>query len=233
MSWVSRILRRVPPHNPAAISSVSQRLDSLRQLDRGLKVFGADTHRYVTHRVSERELSRMEQWCGVSLPGAFRSHLASIGYGVGPYYGIWSPAAIRKELDALCSDYQSEVGPSPSPSRPFPYSISDAQKIDERKASGEKEPWITSTWPIDGCIPICHQGCTFWTVLVVNGECAGRVWDVANYVGYEGLWLPSRRPTGKTLFRKDLKLLPALPSPPTFDEWFMDWIERATTDLST
>jgi hypothetical protein len=226
------MLRNLARPEPQADSGAGERLEALRWQDRKLTVFGASKHRYLTHRVSEAKLSELEQWCGVRLPEAFRRHLAGIGSGAGPYYGLWDPATIRKELDSLCGDYGTETNTSVSPARPFPYSQADAEQVRQRQAAGEKEPWITSTWPIDGCLPICHQGCTYWTVLVVSGECAGCVWDVADYEGFEGLWLPSSRPTGCILKRDELKPLPPLPTPPSFEDWFWGWVERAETDLA-
>ena len=78
---------------------------------------------------------------------------------------------------------------------------------------------------------LCHQGCTYWTLLVVTGECAGCVWDVANYTRDEGLFVPSSRPTG--CLSKAKGSLPPLPNLPTFTEWYWGWVERATVDLTT
>ena len=231
MSWLSRLIQTRTRANAGTKSASEQTLEGLRRLDRKLTVFGASKHQYITHRVSESALAELELWCGVPLPDAFRRHLADTGHGAGPYYGIWDPGAIREELDSLCVDYREDVGASVSPASPFPLSRLDAEKIRQRQAAGEEKPWIVSNWPSDGCIPICHQGCTFWTVLIVTGECAGCVWDVANYEGWEGLWLPGRRPTGSLLNRDEIKPLPPLPSPPAFEDWFQGWIERATTDL--
>src|SRR5262249_14128317 len=116
-------------------------------------------------------------WCGVTMPPAYREYMLNIGSGMGPYYGLWRPARIRAEFEILLKE--AEWGRKPSPSRPFPYSLADAQAIVARKVAGDKDPWAVSTWPVDGCIPICHQGCMYYSALVVAGECAGRVWDVA------------------------------------------------------
>jgi len=94
--------------------------------------------------------------------------------------------------------------------------MADAQVILARKAAGDKEPWAVSTWPVDGCIPICHHGCTYYSALVVTGECTGRVWDLDE----GGLWFPSHGPSGCT-------------RPPTFEEWLMGWIESAGHRLTS
>src|SRR4051794_32901407 len=162
-----------PNRMPAHIKSIWERLEALKTEDRKFKVFGASKHRYHSSRVSEDEMLLFEDWCGVTLPSSYRDYLLHIGHGMGPYYGIWSPPESRSEFQDLLPGWELELGPKPCPSRPFPYTIADAQTVRSRQAAGEKEPWITSTWPIDGCVPICHQGCTYWTVLVVTGECAG------------------------------------------------------------
>ena len=83
-----------------------------------------------------------------------------------------------------------------SPAKPFPFNQSDIKNLNRKIARGEKSDFagtlvIESFYPVDGCIPICHQGCTYWFWLVVTGELKGSVWDVANFVGSEGLWKPS------------------------------------------
>jgi hypothetical protein len=88
-------------------------------------------------------------------------------------------------------------------------------------------------WPSGGCIPIGHQGCTFWSVLVLEGAFRGKVWDVAGFVGTAGEWLPARRPTGLIDFKQSQrKELPPLNSPPGFKEWVEGWIDRCLSDLT-
>jgi hypothetical protein len=176
------------------------------------RVFGAGKHRYRAYPVGLSTMEKFEKWCGVSMPPGYRDYMLTIGYGMGPYYGLWSPAQTREELEMLLNDW--EDGEKPSPAKMFPYTMADAQAILARKAAKEKEPWGVSTWPIDGCIPICHQGCTYYSVLALTGECAGRVWDIDE----SGLWFPGHPPSGAL-------------SPPTFEEWLMGWIESAREEL--
>jgi len=205
--WIQQTSRRnrVPEH----LQFTWERLEDLKAKDRQFKVFGASKHQYRSLRVSEREMSNFEAWCGLPLPSSYRDHLVHIGHGKGPYYGLWSPVlrfvpSFRVSI-SMQSGRQSR-GKSPARPDRFHTRSPTLKWCDPDKIAGEKEPWITSTWPISGCIPICHQGCTYWTVLVVAGECAGRVWDIDD----EGLWLPSRRPTGCLLTKAQLQPLPKI-----------------------
>jgi hypothetical protein len=207
------IFRSRPRQIPERFRPFWQEAKALNGADWRRKVFGAVKHRYRSHPVSAAAMEKFEKWCGVAMPPAYREYMLTIGCGMGPYYGLWSPAEIRKEMEMQLSDWQD--GEKPSPSKTFPYTIADAQSILARTAAGEKEPWAVSTWPIDGCIPICHQGCAYYSVLALTGECAGRIWDIDE----SGLWLPGNCPAGAV-------------SPPTFEEWLMAWIERGRRELA-
>lgn len=182
-------------------------LARLRKADRRLQVFGASQHRYRSTPVSTSSVEQFEHGLGVELPQNYREFLLRIGYGCGPYYGIWSPAEILRELESWSMD--SDPCPRCSPSGKFPLKSAEAGIQCE-------------DWPNDGCIPIGHQGCTFWTVLVLDGAFRGTVWDVACFVGFDGEWAPARRPV--TLLDERNPIQP-LGSPPDFLEWIESWIE--------
>jgi len=210
-----------------------ERLAELRRRDPEFRVFGASMHLYDSKQVSMPEVARFEEAVGASLPPEYRKFLLNVGYGAGPYYGIWGPNGSLTEFQPLARDYESEHGGHASPAVDFPLSASDMRKIEAELAAGIKLTPIDHDWPCSGCIPICHQGCTFWTVLVLRGEFIGRVFDVANFVGYSGEFLPARRPPGLIrLHPPKPRELPPIPSPPTFREWFAAWIERCLTDLA-
>ena len=210
-------------------SLANKKLKQLRRLDRKRSIFGAEKHRYQTRRLSEPDLREWDVLCGAPLPPAFRHHLTEVGSGAGPYYGLFDLIQVQTWYEDFRNANAEETGKTVSPDRPFPLSLEDAKRIRERQASGSTEPWIESDWPLNGCIPICHQGCEYWTVLVVSGDCAGYVWDASE----GGLWLPSRRPTGQvSKSRTSRARLPELPSPPTFEEWYLGWLDQAIADCS-
>jgi hypothetical protein len=175
----------------------------------------------------------VESELGTPLPTEFREFLLRVGFDAGPYYGLWSPARALLELQDLAQCYQSEIGETIRPAAAFPLTADDVRGIEERVAAGVKECWVERDWPCDGCLPICDQGCTFYSVLALTGEFAGKVFDVNNAVGYCGEWLPARRPPGWWEYgMPHPRKLPPLSSPPTFVEWFSGWVERCLTDLA-
>ena len=202
----------------------------MKRIDAGLKVFGSNLHRYALHTLSERGVKRFESDLGVSLPRAYREHLLKVGYGAGPYYGLFSPRQVMNEL-ACDEEYVRDFGCRPNPAGEFPFTREDATRICRSVEAGEEEPWGKATYPSHGTIPIAHQGCTYWTMLVTSGALRGCVWSAACYVGYDGLWMPSRRPP--TLHTRDAPScnLTTLPDLPTFDEWFDSWVEAALLDV--
>jgi len=152
------------------------------------------------------------------LPRGYREFLLQVGAGCGPYYGIWSPSEVLAEWQSISTEDNGQPGRSPS--EKFPLTAAETQ-IQNRD------------WPTGGCIPIGHQGCTFWSVLVLEGAFTGKVWDVACFVGTDGEWLPARRPTGLIGFEQSQpEELPALNSPPLFVEWVEGWIDRCVSDLT-
>lgn len=212
--------------------SLREQLAELRRRDLGRKVFGARKHQYRSMPAKPAEVARLESALGVPLPLEYRRFLLDIGYGAGPYYGVWSPAESLAEVQGLAQEYEAEEGKSVRPTEQFPLTADDLRTIECKFASGDKLPAAARDWPCSGCLPICHQGCTFWSVLVLTGEFVGRVWDVACLVGYSGEWLPARRPPGWWEFgMPHPRELRPLPSPPTFGEWFAGWVERCLTDL--
>ncbi|HEY1064847.1 MAG TPA: SMI1/KNR4 family protein [Pirellulales bacterium] len=208
-------------------------LAELARLDPNRKVFGAAKHGYQCTRADHSDLLNLETALGTALPVEYRRFLLEVGYGAGPYYGIWNPAESLAELQSLAQDYEAEEGRPVRTTDAFPLSRNDADTFDETVGSDGGPVAIESEWPCGGCLPICHHGCTFWSVLVLRGEFVGRIWDVACFVGYSGEWAPGRRAPGWWEFgMPHPRKLPRLPSPPTFEEWYRGWIERCLTDLS-
>lgn len=200
------------------LSNIQQRLTTLRNLDRNHQVFGSESHKYRSVPLSLKSVEDFERSIGVALPTGYRDFLLEIGVGCGPYYGIWSPGEVLREIRVLCEDDCEATHVSPSD--PFP--LKDVNQHIQKQ-----------DWPSGGCIPIGHQGCTFWSVLVLEGAFRGSVWDVACFEGIDGEWLPARRPSGVITLRTSRAMeLPALRDPPEFLEWVESWIERCLVDLA-
>lgn len=217
---------------PEHLDPITQGVLRLRNRDRYSKVFGADGHKYTLTTVSTLEVDEFERWCGSPLPLAYRKHLLTTGYGAGPAYGLLSPSqiteAIRVEL-AYVYDVQDRDDPAAPQSLKDTcgLSVRDAEAFTERVKAGVRPPFISA--PMRGCIPICHQGCSYWAVLQLSGPCAGHVWEICDE---SNSWRPALRPSGLVPEPTDKPSLPPLPRPPTFDEWFQGWLDQATSDLS-
>ena len=203
MSWLDRILHW------RKLNSAEPTVSSLRSSDRKRDVFGASRHNYDGFPVSRASLCLLEARCGVGLPATYIHHLSTIGFVVGPYYGLSSPEDVVVELARFV------------PASPFRFSAEDFHATGETK----NPPSQTCDFPVHGCIPIGDQGCGHQSLLVVCGPHQGSVWDLI-----EGEISPARRPAGFVI--RPRITLPPLPIPPTFTEWYVGWIEQAVADLN-
>lgn len=87
------------------MSQVEERIARLAARQGSFEIFGASKHRYRTHVVSEAALQQLEQQLGTALPGPYRTFLNTIGYGAGPYYGLFGPGEILAELNPLSEQH--------------------------------------------------------------------------------------------------------------------------------
>ena len=177
--------------------------------------------------MSAVDLERLERAYDLLLPPGYRSFTLEVGAGAG--VGLWTPDEILAEMRDLWDDLGGEGGTVPSPRRRIPLGQQDVAGSRRRLAEGEAEPWDQAVYPADGCIPIAHKGCQFWTALVTAGELAGTVWEVSCGVFHEEAdWLPERPPSGLVWsgFR------PVPPEPPAFLAWYRAWLEQVYTDLA-
>jgi hypothetical protein len=208
------------------LEDIARRVGALRQRPGFSKVFGAEKHRFQLRRHTEEEVALLELHLGVGMPDSFRQFLMEMGSGAGPYYGIWSPDELLENF-ARIQGYLDEDQPRPSPAKAFGLKINDATEVERRMREETPRLWLAMPWPTDGCVPICYQGCTYWSALITAGECAGTVWDVACNQGTDGEWLPARRPPARLDIRR--KLL-EIPYPPVFLDWYEAWVEQVEAD---
>jgi hypothetical protein len=153
----------------ARLATLRQKLDRLRALDVDERVHGAGGSH--GHHYRERAcfdaagIARLEAAHGVAFPDELRAFLESVhGGGPGPgYYFAVDPPLV----------------PSAKAARPFAYGDVHAERLlGERRGSvaligdAEDDEWP----PGDGFIPVSHQGCGVYDVIVVTGEQRGRMW---------------------------------------------------------
>jgi hypothetical protein len=203
----------------ATIGQVRQQLDELRSLDRGLRVFGAEHHRYrLTPPLTENEVAWIEQTCGIRLPEDYRAFLTEVGDGsnramdvggAGPGYGLFSVQTAEARRAVL--------------SQPFPLSHSVLGVVELKK----DDPYWSDAYAQNknGNFPLAHYGCDIYAKLVVTGAAAGTVWvidhavgDMAHYADYSRYHLAvgGRTLNGGTSVGR---------GPHSFLDWYEDWLD--------
>ncbi len=217
------------------IDELKRKLNRLSTLDRELQDFGATGHQYKSHPVSEAELDQFEAELGVCLPEDYRQFLQEVGYGAGPYYGLLSPNQVLEAMREESSEWPDSKN---APGCPFPFSHEQAQEC-FRIMSELRCGWLEGqTWLVDGCIPICFEGCSFYTLIVTAGDLAGSIWSSSRDSlgdGDDDVSFPynlAPRPPGN-IYLAGYKVLawePALSPEPTFLEWYNAWLDQCLSD---
>lgn len=193
-------------------------LERLRKKDpAGKKTFGASSHRYLLHPVvPEKTLAAFEKKHGIVLPADYRDFLRLVGDGgAGPYYGVFRLGEMDDNYEHAKWKARSHfVG---APEEPFPHRSAwnlSEEELEEIQGSEDDEAIMARYWkPVNGAIPICHEGCALRDWLVVTGPEAGRIWHDAT-ADYEG-WKPITDPSGEHS---------------TFLSWYLRWLDRALVD---
>jgi hypothetical protein len=127
--------------------------------------FGEERHRFrLGAPLPEARVALFEREHGVRLPEEYRGFLRTLGHGgAGPYYGLlrlekWAAAARRTCPDRWLA-------------RPFPLAATERYGPEWLKDPGFGDP----DEPYAGTLPIAHQGCAYYSVLVVTGPARGRI----------------------------------------------------------
>jgi hypothetical protein len=164
-------------------ATLGDMLRRLRAVDTGFRVFGSEEHRYELGPVlSESHLAAFETANGVRLPEDYRRFLSEVGNGgAGPFFGLQPLGTFGRNL-----------------SRPFPlFAATDTLSDEELDRLPDRDEY-------PGALEFCHQGCSIYSYLVVNGPTYGTIWD-----GREDFY-----PTGLA-----------------FGAWYRRWLERALRAL--
>jgi hypothetical protein len=221
---------RETPH----LEEIRYMLKLLKDLDKKLLVFGSETHQYKSYPQSNDEIESFESKLGIRLPEDYRQFLQEIGYGAGPYYGLYS---LERSLSVLLSDQGEQETWPPKPSQPFPISRKYAEE-QFRLMSEKKAVVFNIFWPADGCIPICHEGCSGWHYLVTAGDLVGTVWSRSTpvwnpYHPIDEDWTIAPQPSSGLLYSYIYAPLWHTPrSPiPTFLDWYRTWLDQCLSDF--
>lgn len=184
------------------IDIIREKLQELKVRDAKYMVFGSKAHKYITYSVNETDILKFENDYGIRLPEEFREFLLEIGYGAGPNYGVYSVDKIRQELLDNSEILSKEIKLNSN----FKFSNKDAEAYIELKKNGVQGYYYKILSGMEGWMPICHHGCSYYSILVVSGEQTGKVWSLSQD-GYQIL------PEG---------VLNEL----TFYDWYEKWLDE-------
>ena len=174
-------------------------IDECARLD-----LGVTKHRFqLEPPLLEVEVVAYEERWGISLPPDYRAFITSVGSsGAGPYYGLLPLAQAADHLN--CDDeamYKQVLGAI------FPLSdkiYKDDWLVEVGGVNWKERRYGSENWcPYQGTMAICHQGCTYYTVLVLNGSHRGAIWNID-----EALSPPLRAPYS------------------SFLDYYEDWVDR-------
>lgn len=196
-------------------------LQRLREQDpQGRAAFGANAHGYLLEPVlEERTVAAFESRHGIALPADYREFVTRVGNGgAGPFYGVFRLGEMDDGHGHAPWNSGEFVG---DPRLPFPHREAwnlGPRELENLQDADDDEELLQAYWrPVDGAVPLCHQGCALRDWLVVTGPEAGRVWHDAT-AEYGG-WTPLvEEPSGAHL---------------SFEAWYLRWLDAALASLST
>ena len=204
-------------------SYISNTLAKLRKAQPS--VFGSEFHRFRLNPVlSETAVSQFEAKHTIKLPGDYRRFVTNVANGgAGPFYGIF-PLGEMDDNFGLKS-WQEDDGFVGQLSRPFLLeeewndlsSMPDDALAESNEAEYDRqmEVFDSTYWrPINGAIPICHEGCAIRVWLIVSGSLAGQLWEDrrSEYAGLKPLLLSGGSAT-------------------TFSGWYRNWLDECVANL--
>ncbi len=153
------------------IERIREKLQTLQQegWEQYTEFFGVKHHRFLLNPcLSPAEIATFEEQHQITLPEEYRQFLLHIGNGgAGPFYGLDS----LHQWDAFVAYFTDA---------PMPTNFLSAQPLLTPAYHMQKEQWkvVRRAYPRDayrGCIALCLQGCTYYGLLMVSGEHAGRI----------------------------------------------------------
>ncbi|MCY1013652.1 SMI1/KNR4 family protein [Nannocystis pusilla] len=142
-----------------------EKLQILRELDRGYTTFGARTHRYLVRpKATTGQLAAIEKKLGVELPPGLRAFYRNIGDGgAGPDHGLFAAAELEPRR----------------PGTAYP-GIAALRALGARTDAQPPEPTYADLSPsrLTGIVTILSSGCSLYSGVVCTGD-VGRIvhWD--------------------------------------------------------
>lgn len=202
------------------LNAISDRLELLRGADPRRRTFGADAHEYrLRPPATEGEVAAFEAEHRIRLPGEYRDFLTKLGNGgAGPCYGLFSLRIFGDDPDP--SQQEGMIGDL---ARPFPHESAWNAGADYWDAAPDPnvdedawQAWREEYWSshlIDGALPICHEGCGYFALLIITGADRGRIWRDGR-ASDAGI-MPVAGPGGV---------------PITFGSWYAHWFDEVSRE---
>ena len=167
-----------------SLQTIRQKLEQLGTLDPQKQRFGASKHQHQLNPVvKESALADFEKRHGVKLPTDYRQYLLEIADGgAGPFYGLYS----LDEGTELAKDFAGKLDDPLS--RPFPLdnaatrAFLDHVRTCIENGDDDEIVYPEVPEPCPGLVFLCDYGCGWSYALVANGEQAGTVWFVGEYL---------------------------------------------------
>lgn len=164
----------------AQIGRIKTKLPKAARADRGLKIFGASSHKYLLSKPAPIEaVISCENTYGIYLPECYKAFVLQVGNGgcsyensaAGPFYGIYP---LGKNLNEFADEEYLKNDCILQPD----YSDEQWDKVTSRlenDAISDEEADKEMGQIYGGILPIGSQGCSYFHGLILNGEYRGRV----------------------------------------------------------
>ncbi len=171
------------------LDRIRRKLDTLGSYDieecAGLDL-GIKKHRFLLDPpLSEPEVAAFEKQYGISLPLEYRSFITSVGSsGAGPYYGLLPLFGAADHLncdnEATCKRKLGAVSPLSNKVYQPNWKIGqDDWLVEVGGVNWKERRYGPESWdPFQGTMAICDQGCSYYSVLVLNGPERGAIWNI-------------------------------------------------------
>jgi len=189
------------------IERIENKILELKQLDKEYRIFGSNEHKYeFKSPITKYELNLFQELYEIELPEQYRNFILHFGSeGCGPHYGL-----IPIEQAVKNQKGQPQDAEFIAVSKPFKFK----EFWNQQYTNGDYGAWETNYFKahwIDGALRISHEGCGYYTLLIVTGNEKGNIWKDAR-ASDGGIYPDGHyQAVEKT----------------TFEEWYLNWLNKS------
>ena len=215
--------------NGGTIERLNEKLAILRRRDKKLALFGSGPpfgHGYKTHRVSQEQIASREAEFGFRFPNDYRQWLTSVGWGAGPYYGLFAPDKVHSRL--FLEDERGIGGEVDTATEMTPEHIAAIQG--KWRSSGTNSALGVSINSDQGFLVVSEVGCGGYAGIVLHGPLEGKIFILSPEITEPRTALCALAPEGAFTWlsnqrgRDDLIVNAAATF--SFFDWYEDWLDR-------